>query len=488
MSPLGRLLVSSALKTDPNEIPPEERVLKTLPRKAQRLPRREIARHRHRVVVGGSAARRQDPERHRRRLSRGAAATPSCSRTPTPPTGWSRRSPISAEAGEGCRGEGRHLPRAVGPADRAEQFGARHQQLSELSTELSRVRANRAPPKRPPRACARAGRAALAGRAAGGAVVRADPAAARDARCSSRPTSPTCRRTLLDNHPRIRALRSQLADLDGQIRSEAQKVLEGPGDAGADRAVPREAADRRPQHAEGAVGAGRRRRGRAQRAGARGRRPARAAGILSDALPRGIVAQGPQLLAGRCAHLLARRGAGRALFPEAVPIVGAAFVGSLLVMAIVTLLQELFSGRAMRPARGPRFEPVADIEMPPRRPSSRRRVATRPRRRAARSGPTGDRRRVAACFASRLGEDQRRDGGRTADRRRRCPRHLRLAGRRRGGRRPPSWWRAKSPMPGLRVLLARSHRVRARPRGRCWKHATGSASPICWRPRRSSAT
>src|SRR4029453_3821060 len=39
-------------------------------------------------------------------------------------------------------------------------------------------------------------------------------------------------------------------------------------------------------------------------------------------------------------------------FPKPVPIAGAAFVGSLLVMAIVTLLQELFSGRAMRPAAG----------------------------------------------------------------------------------------------------------------------------------------
>ena len=39
-------------------------------------------------------------------------------------------------------------------------------------------------------------------------------------------------------------------------------------------------------------------------------------------------------------------------FPKIVPIAGAAFVGSLLVMAIVTLLQELFSGRAMRPAAG----------------------------------------------------------------------------------------------------------------------------------------
>ncbi|RVD45564.1 chain-length determining protein, partial [Mesorhizobium sp. M7A.F.Ca.ET.027.03.2.1] len=33
--------------------------------------------------------------------------------------------------------------------------------------------------------------------------------------------------TLLGNHPRIRALKSQLSDLDAQIRSEAQKIMKG---------------------------------------------------------------------------------------------------------------------------------------------------------------------------------------------------------------------------------------------------------------------
>ena len=51
-------------------------------------------------------------------------------------------------------------------------------------------------------------------------------------------------------------------------------------------------------------------------------------------------------------------------FPKVVPIVGAAFVASLLIMAVVTLLQELFSGRAMRAAPGVRFDPVAEVEMP----------------------------------------------------------------------------------------------------------------------------
>ena len=49
--------------------------------------------------------------------------------------------------------------------------------------------------------------------------------------------------TLLDNHPRIRELRAQIADLDGQIRGEAEKVARSLENDGADRRRPR----RRPQ-------------------------------------------------------------------------------------------------------------------------------------------------------------------------------------------------------------------------------------------------
>jgi Mrp family chromosome partitioning ATPase len=48
----------------------------------------------------------------------------------------------------------------------------------------------------------------------------------------------------------------------------------------------------------------------------------------------------------------------------------AAFIASLLIMAVITLLQELFSGRAMRPARGTGFGPVEEVAMPGR-PSRR---------------------------------------------------------------------------------------------------------------------
>ncbi|PSJ59741.1 tyrosine-protein kinase family protein [Pseudaminobacter soli (ex Li et al. 2025)] len=51
-------------------------------------------------------------------------------------------------------------------------------------------------------------------------------------------------------------------------------------------------------------------------------------------------------------------------FPKIIPIVSAAFVASLLVMAAGTLFRELFSARAMRPAPGARFAPVEQVAMP----------------------------------------------------------------------------------------------------------------------------
>ncbi|RUT87827.1 chain-length determining protein, partial [Mesorhizobium sp. USDA-HM6] len=51
-------------------------------------------------------------------------------------------------------------------------------------------------------------------------------------------------------------------------------------------------------------------------------------------------------------------------FPKIGPITGAAAAASLLLMAIGTLLKELFSGRAMRPAAGARFEPIEQVAMP----------------------------------------------------------------------------------------------------------------------------
>ena len=159
--------------------------------------------------------------------------------------------------------------------------------------------------------------------------------------------------TLLDNHPRIRALSSQLADLDGQIRGEARKGAEGAGDA---RPRPRSCArtqliaDLNTLKAESA------------RAGeeevelrALEREAAAQRELLESYLTRYREASSrkDRNYLPADARIFSRAVVpSEPYFPKIVPIVGAAFVGSLLIMAIVTLLQELFSGRAMRPAAG----------------------------------------------------------------------------------------------------------------------------------------
>jgi uncharacterized protein involved in exopolysaccharide biosynthesis len=111
------------------------------------------------------------------------------------------------------------------------------QQLSELSSELSRVRASRAAAE----ATAASVRKALQN---GGALdalpeVLSSPLIQRlrERQVQLKSEIADLSTTLLDSHPRIRALRAQLADLDGQIRAEARKVLTGLGnEAGAAQA------------------------------------------------------------------------------------------------------------------------------------------------------------------------------------------------------------------------------------------------------------
>ena len=121
------------------------------------------------------------------------------------------------------------------------------QQLSELSTELSRVRANRGAAE----AKAESVRAVLQS----GASLDALPEVLsstliqrlRERQVQLKADIADLSTTLLDNHPRIRALRSQLADLDCADPQRGRERAEGPGDGGADRADARKAADRRPQ-------------------------------------------------------------------------------------------------------------------------------------------------------------------------------------------------------------------------------------------------
>lgn len=170
--------------------------------------------------------------------------------------------------------------------------------------------------------------------------------------------------TLLGNHPRIRALKSQLADLDAQIRSEAQKIMKG-------LLMQAETAKARENQLVADVNT---LKAASAQAGEQQ--------VDLDALQRDATAKRQQLelyltnyreAASRQdrnylpvdARIASKASVpSEAYFPKVGPIVGAAFAASLLIMAIVTLLRELFSGRAMRPATGSRFERIDEVAMP----------------------------------------------------------------------------------------------------------------------------
>lgn len=234
------------------------------------------------------------------------------------------------------------------------------QQLSELSSELSRVRADRAAAE----ATAEGVRAALDS----GASLDTLPSVLesnliqrlRERQVQLQADIADLSATLLDNHPRIRSLRSQLTDLDRQIRQEVRKVLEGleneartarlreqqlvadlnrlkaeSARAGEDevelRALEREAASQR-ELLESYLSRYRE---------ASSRRDRSYLPVDARVFSNAIVPQEPY-------------------FPKKGPIAAATFAATLLIMAIATLLSELFSGRAMRPAQSALEEAVED--------------------------------------------------------------------------------------------------------------------------------
>ena len=315
MSTLSRLLIIAGLKSDPDEVPPEERVLK---RFREKLSVYRVERSRVIVIEMSS----EDPKL--------AAEIPNAMAAAYLAVQGAAKQQSNAEATGWLEPEIANLSERVKEAEqkvanyRAQSdllMGQNNsvlatQQLSELSTELSRVRANRGAAE----ANAESVRAVL--NSGGSLDALPDVMSSqliqrlRERQVQLKADIADMSTTLLDNHPRIKALRSQLADLDRQIRTEAENVLKGLG-AEARTALLREqqlVADLNTLKAE--IGARRRGRGRAARAGARGQCPAPAAGILHGPLPRGVLARRRQLSARRCKGVLAGGCAFRAIFPE----------------------------------------------------------------------------------------------------------------------------------------------------------------------------
>jgi len=356
MSLLSRMLVVVGLKNDPNEIPPEERVLKAF-REKLTIYRVEKSRV---IVIEMSS---EDPKL--------AAEIPNALADAYIAGQGAAKLQSNSEATDWLEPEIANLSGRVKEAEgRVASFRAQSdlligqnnsvlatQQLSELSTELSRVRANRG--------AAEANASSVRAMLDSGASLDALPEVLsspliqrlRERQVQLKADIADLSTTLLENHPRLRALRSQLADLDRQIRTEAQNVLKALGSE-ASAAQLREKqllADLNTLKAESARAGEEEVELRALEREANAQRS-----LLESYLARYREASsrrdGNYLPAD--ARIFSRATVpSEPYYPKPLPIAGAAFVGSLLVMAIVTLLQELFSGRAMRPAAGSRLEP-----------------------------------------------------------------------------------------------------------------------------------
>ncbi|MGX5848871.1 GumC family protein [Mesorhizobium sp. PL10] len=362
MSPVSRLLVIAGLKSDPQEIPLEERVLMKL---RDKLNVYGVEKTRAIAVEFSS----EDPKL--------AADIPNAIAARYLAYQADAKTKSNAAATAFLGPEIEDLQKQVRDAEakvaafRSAQsdllMGGNNsvlatQQLSELSTELSRVRANRASAE----ATAERVRQALQN---GGSLDAVPEVLSsdliqrlRERQIELRTNIADLSTTLLDNHPRLRALRSQLADLDGQIRVEAQKIMRG-------LLTQAQTAQARENQLISDVN---KLKAAASRAGEEQ--------VQLDALQREANVRRQQLesymasfreVSSRKNYLPVdasvfseARVPSEPYFPKLVPIVGAAFVGSLLLMSIITLLQELFSGRAMRPAPGARLERIEQVAMP----------------------------------------------------------------------------------------------------------------------------
>ncbi len=224
------------------------------------------------------------------------------------------------------------------------------QQLSELSTELSRVRAARS--------AAEASAASVRTALASGKSLDALPDVLssnlvqrlRERQVQLKAQIADLSTTLGDNHPRIRALRSQLADLDVQIRSAAQNVLQS-------LSTQTETAKLREQQLVSDLNSQKVASARAGEEEVELRALEREASAQRELL-ESYLSRYREASSRRDGNYLPAdaRVFSRALppvepyFPKVLPITVAAAVAALLLTAVVTLLQELFSGRAMRPA------------------------------------------------------------------------------------------------------------------------------------------
>jgi uncharacterized protein involved in exopolysaccharide biosynthesis/Mrp family chromosome partitioning ATPase len=232
------------------------------------------------------------------------------------------------------------------------------QELAEITTELTRARADRS--------AAEARAAAIRDAMAANRSVETMPEVLaspmvqrlRERQAQIEAEIADLSASLLENHPRMRALRAQGQETARQLRTEISKVL---------AATENEAATARGRE-ERLVAEVNRLKAASAQAGdsevelrALEREAMAQRALLESYLTRHreAAARADRSPAPADARIFARATApAEAYFPKTVPILAAAFAGSLIVMSVLVLMRELFSGRAMRPAPGA----VADEE------------------------------------------------------------------------------------------------------------------------------
>lgn len=154
--------------------------------------------------------------------------------------------------------------------------------------------------------------------------------------------------TLLDNHPRLKGLRSQLNDLDSQIRNEAEKILKSL------QTEARTASLREQELIANLNGL----KAESSRVGdeevglrALEREATAQRDLLESYLTRYREAASRKERNYQVpdARVFARAEVpSEPYFPKFFPTVSAAFAGALIILSVITLLKELFSGRAFR--------------------------------------------------------------------------------------------------------------------------------------------
>lgn len=239
------------------------------------------------------------------------------------------------------------------------------QQLFELTTELSRVRSERA--------TADAQAASIRdGLKAGNAIdtlpaVVASPMMQRlaERRVQLKNQIADLSMTFLDAHPRIRALRAQLSDLDQQIAAEGQKLLTS---LESEATVAKLREDELTQELNRVKAQAAQADNQEVELRALEREAAAQRQLLETYLTRyrEAAARTDRNYGPADARIFSRAVApSLPYYPKTLPVVGSTFGAGLLLLSVFILLRELFSGRAFIPAEPHPYDKIEENEMAP---------------------------------------------------------------------------------------------------------------------------